>query len=65
MTVDNVHEIISLKPSKWLKKKIEFNNKKRNKAAIDFANDFHKLPENSFYGKTMENVRNQIKAEFV
>ena len=65
MIVDEVHEIISFKQSKWLNKYIDFNAKKRNLASNDFEKDFYKLLVNSFYGKTMENLRNSCKIEFI
>ena len=40
MIVDKVHEIISFKQSKWLKKYINFNTQKRNQAVNDFEKDF-------------------------
>ena len=65
MIVDKVHEIISFKQSKWLEKYINFNTQKRNKAKNDFEKDFYKLLNNSFYGKTMENLRNRLKIELI
>ena len=60
-----VHEIISFKQNKSLEKFISFNTQKRNQAVNDFEKDFYKLRNNAFYGKTMENVRNRLKIEFV
>ena len=65
MIVEKVHNVISIKQSKWLEKYIGFNTQKRNKAKNDFEKDFYKLLKNAFYAKTMENVRNRIKLEFI
>ena len=65
MEVVKIHNVISFKQSKWLEKYISFNTQKRNKALNDFEKEFYKLLNNSFYGKTMENVRNRIKVEFI
>ena len=65
LTVEKVREIISFKQSKWLEKYNNFNTQRRNQAVDDFEKDFYKLLNNAFYGKTMENVRNRIKVEFV
>ena len=65
MTVDKVHDIISFKESKWLQKYISFNTEKRNEAVNDFEQDFYKLLNSSFYGKTMEIIRNRVRVEFI
>ena len=65
MIVDKFHEIISFKQSRWLESYINFNTQKRNEAVREFENDFYKLLSNAFYGKTMENVRERIKVEFI
>ena len=65
MIIDKVHNIISFKQSKWLEKYISFNTQKRNKAKNDFEKVFYKLLNNAFYGKTMENVRNRLKINFI
>ena len=65
MKVERVHNVISIKQSKWLEKNISFNTKKRNQAKNDFDKDFYKLLNNTYYGKTMENVRNRIRVEFI
>ena len=65
MIVDKVRDIISFKQSRWLEKYINFNTQKRNQAVNDFEKVFYKLLSNTFYGKTMENVRNRLKINFV
>ena len=65
MEVTKVHEVISFKQKKWLGKCIDYNTQKRNKTNEDFEKSFYKLLENAFYGKTMENVRNRLKIEFL
>ena len=65
MIAEKVHSVTSLKQSKWLEKYISFNTQKRNQAVNDFERDFYKLLKNAFYGKTMENVRNRIKVDFI
>ena len=40
MMVDEVHNIISFKQSKWLEKKISFNTRRRNRANNDFEKYF-------------------------
>ena len=38
---------------------------KRKRAKTDSENDFFKLLKNAFLGKTMENVLNRMKIEFI
>ena len=64
MVVEEIHEIISFKPGIWLEKYVNFNTQKRNKSKYEFEKDFYKLLNNSFYRKTMENVRNRLRIEF-
>ena len=64
MIVGEIHEINSFQQSKWLEKKINFNTQERKKVKNDFENDFYKLLNYSFNGKTMENVRNRLKVKF-
>ena len=65
MVVENVHEKTSLKQSKWLEKLISLNKQKRIQAVNDFEKDFYKLLNNALYKKTMENVKNRMKVEFI
>ena len=65
MIVDKVHIIISFRQSKLLEKYKSFKTHKRNRAKNDVEKDFFLLINNAFFGKTMENVRNRIKVEFI
>ena len=65
MEVVKVQTVISFKQSKWLENYISFNTQKRNKAKNNFENDFYRLLNNAFYGKTTEIVRNRIKVEVI
>ena len=65
MIVDKIHEKISFKQSNWLEKYINFNNQKRNKSKNDFERDFYNFLNNAFYGKTLGNVRNCLRLEFI
>ncbi|CAG2243460.1 unnamed protein product [Mytilus edulis] len=55
--VTKVYRTISFKESNWLAKYINFNTEQRTKAKSDFEKDLWKLMNNSFYGKTLENIR--------
>ena len=48
-----------------VKNYIDFNTDKREHATNRFEKDFFKLMNNSFYGKTMENLRKIINARLV
>ena len=65
MIISKVHRIVSFDQSPWLEKYIDYNTKKRAQADSDFKKDYHKNLICSFFGKTMEDVRNRIKVEFV
>ena len=60
-----VHRIVSFNQSPWLQSYIDYNTQKRVKADSDFMKDYHKNLICSFFGKTMEDVRNRIKVEFL
>ena len=63
--IKKVHRIVSFDQSPWLAKYIDYNTQKRAEADSDFMKDYHKNLICSFIGKTMEDVRNRLKVEFV
>ena len=60
LKVTKVHRTISFDESDWLKKYINFNTEQRKKAKTDFEKDLWKLMNNAFYGKTLENIREEM-----
>ena len=64
MIIKKVHRIVSFDQSPWLQAYIDYNTQKRAQADSDFIKDYHKNLICSFFGKTMEDVRNRIKVEF-
>ena len=61
MVVEKIHEIISLKQSKWLESCFSFNTKKQKGAKIDFEKDFYKLLVKAAFRKMMEIIRNSLR----
>ena len=58
LKLEKVHSTISFSQDAWLEPYIMRNTNVSMKAANDLDKDYYKLLNNSFYGKTMENVRN-------
>ena len=65
MIISKLHRIVSFDQSPWLQRYIDYITKKRAEADSDFMKDYLKNLICSFFGKTMENVRNRIKVEIV
>ena len=65
LVVKKVHRAITFLETPWVKPYIEFNNEKRKKAQSVFEQDLFKLMNNSFFGKTIENVRKRERVELV
>ena len=61
LKVTIVHKTISFKEEKWLQPYIDFNTHQRTLAKSDFEKDLWKLMNNSFYGKTCENIRDRCE----
>ena len=65
LKLEKVYSAISFSQSAWLKPYIDRNTEFRVKASNDFEKDYYKLLNNSFYGKTMENVRKHRNSNLV
>ena len=64
LILKKVHRVIKFNQSAWLKPYIEKNSKLRQASQNDFQKDFYKLLNNTFYGKTMENIRDRVNVQF-
>ena len=65
LKVKKINRVIEFRHKQWLKPWIDFNTEKRKEATSDFSKDMYKLMNNAVYGKSMQNVRNQIDFELV
>ena len=61
----NVHTVYKFKQSPWLAKYIIYNTEQRKKAKTEFEKHFYKLMNNSFYGKTIENIRKRLNLDLI
>ena len=60
-----VHTVYKFKQSPWLAKYIKYNTEQRSKAKTEFEKHFYKLMNNSFYGKTIENIRKRLNLDLI
>ena len=58
-----VHTAYKYKQYPWLAKYNKYNTEQRSKAKTEFEKHFYKLMNNSFYGKTIENIRNCVNLD--
>ena len=61
----NVHTVYKFKQSPWLAKHIKYNKEQRKKSKTEFEKHFYKLMNNSFYGKTIENIRKRLNLDLI
>ena len=61
-----VDTVYKFKQSLWLVAKYnKYNTEQRSKAKTEFEKHFYKLMNNSFYGKTIENVRKRLNLDLI
>ena len=60
-----MHTVYKFKQSPWLAKYIKYNTEQRKKAKTEFEKHFYKLMNNSFYGKTNENIGKLLNLHLV
>ena len=60
-----VHTVYNFKHSPWLAKYFKKNTEQRKKAISEFEKHFYKLMNNSFYGKTIENIRKRLNLDLI
>ena len=65
MKLKRIHRGIKFVESEWMKPYIDMNTELRAKAKNNFKKDHYKLMNNSVFGKTMENIRNQVNVKLV
>ena len=64
LILSKVHNVISFHQSRWLHSYIDSNSKKRQKATNKFETQYFKDKNNSFFGKTMKDVRGRQNIQF-
>jgi len=65
LEITMIHRGVLFEKSDWLQQCIDLNTTLRPKASNGFEKDFFKLMNNSYFGKTMENIENRVDIRLV
>ena len=60
-----MHTVYKFKQSPWIAKYSKYNTEQIKKAKTEFEKHFYKLMNNSFYGKTIENIRKRLNLDLI
>ena len=65
LIITKIHRILQFKQKPWLLQYVIFNTNKRKEAKNNFTSNFFKLMVNSFYGKSVENLRKRTNVKLI
>lgn len=60
LKLTKIHKVLKFTQTSWLHPYIELNTKLRTEATDDFNKNLYKLLNNTIYGKTLQDKRNQV-----